>query len=457
MTFLNDLLKGNKKHYSKKLVEKHTSKEPILIKNVSIFNGKENCLSKPKDVLLVNGRIQKISITIDENDKSYKIINGKNKTLMPGLVDAHVHITGSGAVPWKNIAANEAYNLSAYLYAGITTVYDLGGFASKLQKLSQQVEKGAVLGPSFYHCHIPMTVKNSHPIPLTQEMLFWPLSALINQVAPTIDGIDKAPKIIDKYLKNGVSYVKLTTDQIPEGSPEMSFEQIQALSQAAHRHNRKVFIHIGSPENAVNAAQAGVDIIAHGVWRGKLTEKQAEDIAACNVPVIYTLAGFQNVAQIYEGNYQPNKMDRLLVPAGILDPVTGKNGLDVQKKKVMGAFFETVHRNRPHWRHNLQLLKERGVKIIVGTDSSLPGTYAGASYFQEMDALKNFGLSNFEILSGATYLSSKLFLDRPDFGTVEEGKKANLLLLNGNPLVDLEVVKKPEMILLKGDVIRRLV
>lgn len=457
MTFLKDLLQGNKKHYAKKLVEKKASKEPILIKNVSIFNGKDQLLSEPKDVLLSNGIIKKISTVIESAGKNYKIIDGSNKTLMPGLIDAHVHISGSGAVPWKNIAANEAYNLSAYLYAGITTVYDLGGIASKLQKLSQKVERGTVLGPSFYHCHIPMTIKNSHPIPLTQEMLFWPLSALINQIAPTIDSVDEAPKAIAKYLKNGVSYVKLTSDQIPEGSPEMSFEQIQALSEEAHRNNRNVFIHIGSPENAVNAAEAGVDIIAHGVWRGKLTEEQADRIAACNIPVIYTLAGFQNVAQIYEGNYQPNKIDRLLVPAAILDPVTGKNGLDVKKKKAMGSFFETVHRNRPHWQHNFQLLKERGVRIIVGTDSSLPGTYAGASYFQEIDALKGFGLSNYEILSGATYNASKLFLDNPDFGIVAEGKKANLLLLNGNPLVDLAVVKTPEMIFLKGDRINRLV
>ena len=188
-----------------------------------------------------------------------------------------------------------------------------------------------------------------------------------------------------------------------------------------------------------------------------MTAKQADQIAACNVPVIYTLAGFQNVAQIYEGKYQPNELDRRLVPNVILDPVSGKKGLDVKTKEVMGAFFESVHVNRPYWRNNLQLLRERGVKIIVGTDSSLPGTYAGASYYQEIDALKDFGLSNFEILSGATYFSSKLFLENPDFGIVAEGKKANLLLLNGNPLADLEVVKRPEVILLKGDIIERLV
>lgn len=459
MSFFKDLFQGNNKHYSKQLIKKSSSKQAILIKEVSIFNGKDKEISAPQDVLLEQGIIKKIGSNLKVADeRTYKIIDGSNKTLMPGLVDAHVHISGSGAVPWKNIAANEAYNLSAYLYSGITTVYDLGGIASKLHKLAKQVEDGTVLGPSFYHCHIPMTIKNSHPIPLTQEMLFWPLSALINQVAPTIDAIEKAPKVIAKYLKQkGVSYVKLTSDQIPVGSPEMSFEQIQALTEEAHKKNRKVFIHIGSPENAVNAAQAGVDIIAHGVWRGKLTEAQADQIAACKIPVIYTLAGFQNVAQIYEGKYIPNELDRLLVPNAILDPVSAQKGLDVKKKEVMGAFFETVHTNRPYWRNNFQLLKDRGVRIIVGTDSSLPGTYAGASYFQEIDALKDFGLSNFEILSGATYYSSKLFLENPDFGLVEEGKKANLLLLNGNPLLDLELVKQPEMILLKGDIIERLV
>lgn len=453
MSFLKKLF-GIKDHYTKTLIRRKKTASKLLFKNINIFNGRDQELLKNKDVIIENGLIKTITENFDA-PQNYKIINGKGKTLMPGLVDAHVHISGSGAVPWKNIKANEAYNLAAYLYTGITTVYDLGGIASKLSKLRKKVESGEILGPSFYHTHIPMTVRDSHPVQLTKEMFGFPLSALINFIAPFIGDPKDAHKAIQKYVKNGVDYVKLTADQIPEGSPEMSYEQIKAATDAAHKLGKKVFIHIGSPKNAVDAAKAGVDVIAHGVWRGKLTPQQADEIAACKVPIIYTLAGFQNVNQINNGAFQPTVTDRFFIPDAILDPVTGKTGLDVKKQPVMSAFFDSVTRNAEHWRGNLQLLRERGVNIIVGTDSSLPGTYTGCTFCQEIEALSNFGMSNFELLTGATYLSSRLFLDNPDFGLIEEGKKANLLILDDNPLEKLETIKNPAMIMLKGNEIER--
>lgn len=372
---------------------------------------------------------------------------------MPGLIDAHVHLTGSGSVPWKNVKANETYNLSAYLYAGITTVYDLGGTASGMEKLSEKVKKGELLGPSIYHSHLPITIKNSHPIPLSKEMLGWPLKAFVGIITPTIENADEAKKIIKKYTDKKVDYVKIICDQIPPGSPEMPFPLLKALIDESHKKGYKVFVHIGSPKDAVNSVKAGADVLAHGIWRGKLTPGQADLIANSKIPVIYTLAAFQNVNSINKGVYIPNKYDTLLVPKIILDPVTKWNGLDIKKQPIMNAFFNDVTNKSPFLLDSFKLLHERNVPILVGTDSSLPGTYAGSTYLQEIDALKEYGLSNFEILIGATYLSSKLFLKNPDFGTVEEGKKANLLLINGNPLENLELIKTPETILMSGTII----
>ena len=93
--------------------------------------------------------------------------------------------------------------------------------------------------------------------------------------------------------------------------------------------------------------------------------------------------------------------------------------------------------------------------MLVGTDSNLPGTYAGSTYFQEIDLLSEYGLSNFDILRGATFLNSKLFLEKPNFGLVEEGMKANLLLIDGNPLENLDLLKQPYLILKAGNIIQR--
>ncbi len=441
-------------HYTKQLVKVGDNTLPILIKNVNIFNGKDSVVLVNKDIIIENGLIKTITSNfIPKNKKVFKTIDGKGKTIIPGFIDAHVHLSGSGSVPWENISANEVYNLAAYLYSGITTVYDLGGMASDLKKLATKVENNELLGPTIYHAHIPITVKNGHPIPLTKELLGWPLRSLVNTISPTIKKKEDTEKVITNYLKKEVDYVKIICDQIPIGSPEMSFDLLKSLINEAHKKGAKVFVHIGSPQNAVDATKAGADVLAHGVWRGKLTVEQATIIADSKIPMIYTLAAFQNVNSIHKGTYLPNEYDKLLVPETILNPVTGKNGLDVKNQKVMGAFFSDVTDKSPFWLDNFKLLKSKNVPMIIGTDSSLPGTYAGSTYFQEMDALKEFGLSNFEILTGATYLASKLFLDNPDFGIITEGKKANILLINGNPLEDLTLIKNPETIIKNGKII----
>lgn len=448
------VLLGCKDYYTKELVKKSDNTYPILITEVNIFNGKDSTLILNKDVVIENGLIKDITDHfIPIKNKSYKIINGKVKTLMPGLIDAHIHLSGSGCVPWKNVKANEKYNLSAYLHSGITTIYDMGGMASGLEKLSKKVEKGTLLGPTIYHTHIPITIKNSHPIPLSKEMLGWPLKAFVNIITPTIENADEAEKIIKKYTDKKVDYVKIICDQIPPGSPEMSFPLLKALIDESHKKGYKVFVHIGSPEDAVNAVKSRADILAHGIWRGKLTPEQADIIANSKVPVIYTFAAFQNVNSINKGEYIPNKYDTLLVPKIILDPVTKWNGLDIKNQPVMSAFFNDVTNKSKYLLGNFKLLHNRNVTIVLGTDSSLPGTYAGSTLLQEIDVLKEYGMSNFEILTGSTYLSSKLFLKNPDFGIVEEGKKANLLLINGNPLKNLELVKTPETILMNGNII----
>lgn len=427
----------------------------ILIRQVTIFNGRDDNLFSGMDVLVEDGHISKISPSISEKGVA-KVIDGSGKTLMPGLIDAHVHLSGSGAAPWADYPADKAHNLQAYLYTGITTVYDLGGISKQIEKLANKVDGGELLGPTIFHTHVPITVKNSHPIPLTKELIGFPMRALVNSFIPTVESPEKAADLIKKYTRQEIDFVKAIMDEIPPGSPQMSREELAALVEASHAKGYKVFVHIGSPQNAVDAVDAGADVLAHGVWRGELTPEQAQHIANSGVPMIYTLSGFTNVEAIQKGAYQPGPEEEKLVSPLVIDPVVGDQGREGSSDEALQSFFEDVVHNSPHTVPNLKLLRNAGVQVIVGTDSNLPGTYAGASYIQEMRLLHEGGMTNFEVLTGATYLASRLFLDQPDFGLVDEGFKADLLLVDGNPLVDLDVIKTPSLILKNGVVVDRL-
>ena len=132
---------GTKGSYNKYLIST-TQQKPILITNVSIFNGKDHKLSYNQDVFIKNGIIQSIS---QANKTTYqeaqKIIEGKGKFLIPGLIDAHVHIASNGSPPWDVVKPDPVFNLNAYLYAGITTVYDLGGLANKTQQFRKNTNQ----------------------------------------------------------------------------------------------------------------------------------------------------------------------------------------------------------------------------------------------------------------------------------------------------------------------------
>ncbi len=436
------------------IVEREDSSSVLLFEHVDIFTGLDSVLLRDHFVLVANGKIQTISQRpIDHPDA--KKINGTGKTMLPGLIDAHVHLSGSGAVPWENIPANVEYNLQAYLYAGITTVYDLGGLSSDLKKLANAVATEEIVGPSIFHTHIPITIKNSHPIPLTEQMLPWPLNKFVNMISPTIDKPNEARELIGSYLKKDVDYVKIVCDEIPPGSPTMNYAQLKALVDEVHRQDKKAIVHIGSADNAIDAVQAGADVLAHGIWRGALTGAQADVLAHSNVSIIYTLAAMQNVKSIHNGTYKPGAMDRRLVPFKVIDPVTGENGRNVRQQPVMNMFFADVDLQSQYWEQNFQLLLGRGARILVGTDSSLPGTYAGSTYYQELEALSSYGMTNYQVLKAATFHNARAFLSNPDFGTVEEGKVADLLLVVGNPLQSLKVLRQPEMIISRGNAVRR--
>ena len=448
------ILIGCNNTYQKALISPIDS-STIIITEVNLFDGIHEDLLENQNVIIQNGQITSISSKTPKHSSEAQYINGIGKTLMPGFIDAHVHLSGSGAVFWDNVKADPHYNLKAYLYSGITTVYDLGGISSDIEKLSVQIDNG-IVGPDIYHTHIPITVKNSHPIPLTKEMLPWPLKIMANSVIPTISSVDDAQETIDNYLKKNVDYVKITCDQIPHGTPEMSKELLTALISECHKNNKKVFVHVGSAQNAINALNAGADVLAHGIWRSELSPEEADSITSFNKPIIYTISGFVNVDKINKGLFVPSEDDTTLVPKEVLEPVSNGKGLEVHKTKTMSIFFNDVSENEKFWKNNFDLLYSRGANIIIGTDSSLPGTYAGSTYYQEIDFLKKFGMSNYHILKGGTYSAAILFQTNPNFGSVEVGKKANLLLVNGNPMEDIDLVKNPHSIFKNGQLIERI-
>ncbi len=235
----------------------------------------------------------------------------------------------------------------------------------------------------------------------------------------------------------------------------MQSDLLRALIEEAHKSGFKVFVHVGSSKNAISAIKAGADVLAHGIYRSYLSDIDAKYIAQSKVPIIYTISGFENAFRFSEGTFKGSKWDSLLIPKEILEPMSQRRDEQINEIDLMRRIGEDIRKSRPFWSENIAKLRKYGARIVVGTDSTLPGTYPGSSYFQEIQLLNEYGLSNLEILRGATSYNAQLFLKAPDFGTIEEGKRADILLLSANPLLYLETIENPEKIIAGGRIIER--
>lgn len=432
------------------LISSSSTSSNFVITNVSLFDGENQVVQKNRDVFVNNKKIEFVTSNGQKKYEGYEIIDGRDKFLMPGLIDAHVHLQSNGSVPWAKVKLDQQGVLDATLYCGVTTVFDLGGIANKTKKIKESASKGKRLSPNIYNAHIPITIPGAHPIPASKEALPFPLNKMVDGLMPTVSSKEEAQKVIKKYVKEDIDFVKIICDQLPPGTPEMEFETLKWIIDEVHQYNYKAVVHIGSPKNAIDAINAGADVLAHGVVRGILTDEQAKKIAESQIPIVYTLFGFEFTEQLARGVFVPNNYDSLLIPEKLLSGISGKNALRISESEVIHSFACSLTKEKKDWKNNFELLLKYNAKIIVGTDAGAPGYYHGTAIYHEMDELKKYGMNNFQILRAATSSAAGTYIDQPDFGSIKEGFQADLLLLNGNALENLNFVKEPALVISNG-------
>ncbi|HHH27644.1 MAG TPA: hypothetical protein ENK57_04775, partial [Polyangiaceae bacterium] len=149
-----------------------------------------------------------------------------------------------------------------------------------------------------------------------------------------------------------------------------------------------------------------------------------------------TLHGFEVTVALARGEFVPGPLDRALHPSVLLDPLTGAQGSHFRDYPVLAQFATTLEREQASWPERITRLREAGAQILVGTDAPLPGVLPGSGYHSEIRALSRAGVPTEEIFAGATWGAATLLQPSPDFGAVREGLRADLVLVEGDPLAD---------------------
>jgi len=373
-----------------------TGAEPILDAVVSISDGKISYAGAASGW--------------KEEDTSVTVFDLRDRYVLPGLIDAHVHLSGSGeadsqfAVPTGQMALKILSNAQKNLAAGMTTVRDLGGWSELEFDVRRAIQRGEFAGPRMCLA--------GRFISITEAGADY--YAGMYRVA---DGVDEVIKAVREQVKNGADVIKmgvtgavLVESGVP-GATHFNFDEMQALMNEARKFGKPVAMHAHGIDGIRKAVEAGVDTLEHGTYLHQ-DPKVIEQMAERGVFLVPTLKVGWDIILAENSN----------IPDWI-----------IQKNKESQGDAE----------RSLKMAYEAGAHIAMGSDVGTPLNYHGENAL-EVYWMHKAGLSAMDALVAATGKAAKALGWDSWMGTLEVGKVADLIVHAKNPLEDLRVLADKE-------------
>ncbi len=431
------------------LVTRSAAKPPIIIRNVGVFDGVGSLPAS--DVLMNGGVIVRIAPTgMVQAPSDAVTIDGAGGTLVPGLVDMHGHVEAASEPAWQGKFPDPDLNMQRYLYCGVTTVFDPAGSAPDMFDRRDAVARGELLGPRIFTTGPMFTTPGGHPLVALEQLVPWYLRwyvkrHFVREVA-TEDDARRAVADLAKYHPDGI---KIAVDAVPLGIPIMAPAVIHAIVEEGRARGIRAVAHIGTTADALAAADAGVAAWVHGVYKERIPDDMIPRFAAARIPQVATIAVFEAYADVAEGKRQATALERQIEDGAVLDAFAPVPPNAASPK--FQEFFRLLIATRDARRDNVRRLHAAGVPILAGSDTQ-SGVYAGAGLHRELALLVESGLTPAEALKAATLDGARFVTrkDDPPFGVLREGKAADAVLVDGDPLQDIAAMSRIRDVFLGG-------
>ena len=337
--------------------------------------------------------------------KGCKRIDGRGLTIIPGLIDCHVHLClGSepdvvGTVETESPSytlLKSARHARMTLEGGVTTVRDVGARDHSIFALKQAVDTGIMPGPRIVGAGLAICMIGGHARFIGQE----------------VEGPDQVRRAVEAQIAAGAGVIKVIASGgvlTPGTSPDqaqMTPEELSAAVMAAGRAQRKVAAHAHGASGMKNAIQAGVHSIEHATL---LDDEAGEMMTRHGVYMVPTLSALATTA-------------------------AGRSGCGIPESAVEKAKAMTK-------RHQASFKKARrsGIAIAMGTDAGTPFNFHGDNA-QELDRMVALGMTPMEALVASTASAAKLIGIQESVGTLQRGMQADLLVIEGNPHRRIELL-----------------
>lgn len=423
----------------------------ILIGDVAVLDVESGHVEHGRDVLVKGGRIARIGSAGEvEAPSEVTRIDGGGATLVPGLVDMHVHVSSPTGPPWVFSLPDDQANLQAFLYAGVTTVLDAGSMAPAAYERREQLASGELLGPTSFEAGPIVTAKDGHPVAIFREslpsLLGW---YVLPRMTREVESPAEARAAAAEIAAMGADVMKVAVDRLPPGAPRISNENLAAAIAEAKEHDVRAIAHIGSTQDAIDAAEAGIAAWVHGVYKERLTDEDVARLASFEIPMAPTLVVFETFAA-FGDPHVPTELEREISDPADLEAMNEvPEDFDLSRMRSLGGVIGGS-------KENVRRLHEAGVTILAGSDTQ-SGLVAGASLHREIALLVDAGLSPADAIRAATLAPARFLSEKeaPDFGVVREGAKADLLLVEGDPTQDIKNLSRIRAVLKGGVLLER--
>lgn len=376
--------------------------------------------------------IQKGYINPKQSGDAYTVVNLKDKTVMPGLMDMHVHVESESSPhlyleKYTLSDADNAYRAHQYAYrnlmAGFTTLRDLGGSGVNVA-LRNAINRGTVDGPRIYTAEKSIATTGGHADPsngIRKEMSYDP-----GPDQGVINSPEDARKAVRQRYKNGADCIKITAtggvlSVAASGlNPQFMDDELEAIIETAKDYGFHTAAHAHGTEGMKRAVLAGITSIEHGTY---MTEEVAD----------------------------------LMIERGTYYVPTISAGKFVAGKARIAGFYPKVVATKaaeigPLIQNTFAMAYKRGVKIAFGTDTgvSLHGDNADEFIF-----MVEAGMKPMEAILSATVTSAELLNIIDKLGTLEAGKLADIIAVDGNPIQDIKNMKKVSFVMKDGMVYKK--
>ena len=396
-------------------------------------------------IIIENERIKEIgqvnNMVIPEGAE---IISTEGMSVMPGLWDMHVHLMINGHsnyTHWDStyigifesvIMPSSAHQL---LLAGVTSARDLGAPLEASINVRDKINKGEIPGPTIY---VSGPFIQKAPYPGTDEFRWG------------INGPQDARAKVKKLIDAGVDVIKLIDHD------EMTFEEAKAVVDEAHKYGKPVVAHSHRPDEIRIGMKIGVDCFEHtGLssapeYPEDIMELIKERTAKMNMgPLFWT----PTVDVLYNYEYMRNNPENLDDPSwhlGLPDSVIRDIRASLRYPGRM-SYFQLTPVRKPTLERKINQLKDAGVVLMIGTDSGIPMKFHSQSTWNELDVWVNeFGFDPMLTIKAATYWPAVSMRVENDYGTVSEGKYADIIAVRGDVLRYISLLQNVDMVIKHG-------